>query len=184
MMNRLIEGYGTFPMKDYPNWYERISAPWRARAGAARTLNALDKGLVAVIAAAYIGVLALLLVLLATQGDMRFWRALLVPAISFVLVSALRKAINAPRPYEKYAIDPLIKKDTHGKSFPSRHLFSAVIIACALWWVSPALGAPAFAACLVVAFCRIVGGVHFPRDIVGAFAFALAFGAIGFILIP
>ena len=171
-------------MDKYPNWYEHISAPWRGRPQAARMLNALDKGLVAIIAVAYVGVLAWLLARFAAQGDMRFWRALLVPAISFVLASALRKAINAPRPYEKYAIDPLIKKDTHGKSFPSRHLFSAAIIACALWWTSPALGAPAFAACLVVAFCRIVGGVHFPRDIVGAFAFALAFGAIGFILIP
>lgn len=174
----------SLPMKDYPSWYERISAPWRARPGAARVMNALDKGLVAAVAAAYIGVLVWLLMLLATQGDARFWRALLVPAVSFVLVSAARSAINAPRPYEQYDINPIIKKDTHGKSFPSRHLFSAAIIACALWWVSPALGAPAFAACIAVAFCRIVGGVHFPRDIAGAFAFALTFGAIGFILIP
>ena len=198
----------------YATWYERISAPWRKRAWTPRVLNALDKGLVAIVAAGYIGVLVWLFAQMVIGGGgsgtadtasvttaasattsatayaatpttaVRFWKALLVPALSFVLVSVVRARINAPRPYERFAIDPLIKKGTHGKSFPSRHLFSAAIIACTLWWLEPAWGAAAFAACIVVAFCRIVGGVHFPRDIVGAFAFALACAFVGFILIP
>ncbi len=202
----------------YTTWYEQISAPWRKRAWAPRVLNTLDKGLVAIVAAGYIGVLIWLLVqMVAGCGDggdaaptnavnaaaasaaatatappstatvpaaARFWKTLLVPAISFVLVSVVRARINAPRPYESFDIDPLIKKDTRGKSFPSRHLFSAAIIACTLWWLSPIWGALAFIACIVVAFCRIVGGVHFPRDIAGAFVFAFACAFVGFILIP
>lgn len=172
------------PKPTYPAWYARISAPFHGNPDAPRILNALDKGLVGIIALVYIGTLVWLAFLAATTGDTRIWKALLVPAVSFVLVSIFRKAVNTPRPYEVFDIDPLIKKDTHGKSFPSRHLFSAAIIAFALWWVNPIFGAIALIACAVVGFCRIAGGVHFPRDIAGAFIFAIIFTLIGFILIP
>ena len=172
------------PKPTYPAWYARVSAPFRGNTRTPRILNALDKGLVGIIALAYIGTLAWLAFLAATAGDTRIWKALLVPAVSFVLVSLFRKAVNAPRPYEVFDIDPLIKKDTHGKSFPSRHLFSAAIIAFALWWVNPVFGPIALIACVVVGFCRIVGGVHFPRDIAGAFIFAIVFALTGFILMP
>ena len=48
-------------------------------------------------------------------------RAVLVPGISFALVTVMRKTINAPRPYEVFEAAPVIPKDTHGNSFPSRH---------------------------------------------------------------
>lgn len=169
---------------NYPQWYARVSAPFRGNPDAPRILNTLDKGLVGIIALAYIGTLVWLAFLAVTTGDTRIGKALLVPAVSFVLVSVFRKAVNAPRPYEVFDIDPLIKKDTHGKSFPSRHLFSAAIIAFALWWVNPVFGPIALIACVVVGFCRIVGGVHFLRDIAGAFIFAIIFALTGFILIP
>lgn len=172
------------PKPTYPAWYARVSAPFRGNPNAPRILNALDKGLVGIIALAYIGTLAWLVFLAATAGDTRVWKALLVPAVSFVLVSVFRKAVNAARPYEVFDIDPLIKKETRGKSFPSRHLFSVAIIAFALWWVNPVFGPVALIACVAVGFCRIVGGVHFPRDIAGAFIFAIVFALIGFILIP
>lgn len=172
------------PKPTYPAWYARVSAPFRGNPDAPRILNALDKGLVGIIALVYIGTLAWLAFLAATAGDTRIWKAFLVPAVSFVLVSIFRKTVNALRPYEIFDIDPLIKKDTHGKSFPSRHLFSAAIIAFALWWVNPMFGLIALIACAVVGFCRIVGGVHFPRDIAGAFIFAIIFALIGFILVP
>lgn len=184
----------------YSEWYQHISAPFRGSTSAPKVLNALDKGLVAIIAAAYLGTLAWLAIevlwgvkLLTTESSATptlaiFLRALLVPALSFVIISALRTSMNKPRPYEEFDIDPLIKKDTVGKSFPSRHLFSAVIISCTFCWLA-AIGVVApmwcvlmFVACMIVAFCRLVGGVHFPRDIVGAVAFALAFALIGFVL--
>ena len=56
-------------------------------------------------------------------------RAALVPGISFVLVTVLRKVINAPRPYEVFDAAPVIPKDTRGNSFPSRHAFSIFVIA-------------------------------------------------------
>lgn len=48
-------------------------------------------------------------------------RGILVPAMGFLLVTALRAWINAPRPYEAMGIPSITPKDTKGKSFPSRH---------------------------------------------------------------
>ena len=55
-------------------------------------------------------------------------KAILVPAVSFIAVSLLRALLNAPRPYEVFALPPVIAKDTKGKSFPSRHAFSIFVI--------------------------------------------------------
>ena len=47
-------------------------------------------------------------------------KAILVPAVSFVVLSIFRYLYNAPRPYEVFDAPSLIRKDTRGKSFPSR----------------------------------------------------------------
>ena len=164
---------------DYPNWYRNVSAPFRA-AGARRALDALDRGLVILIAFGYVAVL----VWLAIAGDARFWKALLVPAATFALVTVVRQALDRPRPYALYDIDPILVKERQGKSFPSRHVSSAVIIACALLWVNVAWGAPALVACGVVSMTRIIGGVHFPRDVIAAIAIATTCAVVGFIVIP
>ena len=61
----------------------------------------------------------------------RLWQELIIylaiPGISFVAVSIFRKCYNAKRPYEIYDFKPLIPKDTIGKSFPSRHVFSIFV---------------------------------------------------------
>lgn len=164
---------------DYVNWYRRISAPFRNETSVA-TINVLDRALVIGIAAAY----AIAMALIIAGGDQHFWKFLFIPAITLVGVTALRDRIDAPRPYEMYDIDPIIVKHTQGKSFPSRHLTCAVIIAFALAWLHLDWGIVAFAACAIVAFTRIVGGVHFPRDIAVAAAIGFAMGLIGFVLIP
>ncbi len=57
-----------------------------------------------------------------------FW-VVIVPFLGFVTLTIVRRIINRPRPYEVDGIPPLIEKDTSGKSFPSRHVFSAYMIA-------------------------------------------------------
>ena len=166
-------------MKDYAGWYERISAPFRGRTAMA-VINLLDRGLVAVIAAVYLAALAFL----AINGDARAIRLAVVPALAFAFVTFLRVRIDEPRPYESFPIDPIIHKDTLGRSMPSRHIASAVVIACALAWLNAAGGIAAFCACVAVAFTRIVGGVHYPRDVFAAAAISAAFGIVGFLLIP
>ena len=101
-----------------------------------------------------------------------------VPAAGFLLVSLLRRAANAPRPYEALDINPLIHKDTQGRSFPSKHVFSSFCIAsCWTAWCMPA-GCALLAAACCVAVVRVVGGVHWPRDVAAAALLGLVCGAL------
>lgn len=65
----------------------------------------------------------LYLISLLLKRDTLLPQAVLVPAVSFVVVTLFRKIVNEPRPYEKYDLPPVIDKDAGGKSFPSRHVF-------------------------------------------------------------
>ena len=47
-------------------------------------------------------------------------RSILVPGITFWVGTALRARLDRPRPYDQPGFTPLVQKDTHGRSFPSR----------------------------------------------------------------
>ena len=161
----------------YQYWYERISAPFRGRASGA--LGLLDFALVVLFAAAYV----ILLVVLAINQDARLAKAIAVPATLFVVVTVLRLLIDRRRPYETGRMSPIIFKDTRGKSMPSRHMASSVIIACTFYWILPIAGIVAFVGCALIAFTRIIGGVHYPADIIVATIIALAFAWVGYIVL-
>lgn len=114
--------------------------------------------------------------------DIRFWRVLLTPAISFVLVSILRHHIDAPRPYEISDSVPIIEKESKGNSFPSRHVFSAFVIATTLYFISKPLGVILMAAGFLLAVLRVIGGVHFPKDVIVGAIIGIISGVLGFYL--
>lgn len=118
-----------------------------------------------------------LAVLIFTQNDF-WWKSALVCGISFVAVSLLRIRINAQRPYEKYGFSPLIKKESKGRSFPSRHAFSAAIIAFNIGVVCIPLGVAIGVIALVIAFLRVVLGVHFIKDAVFGIIAGIVLGGI------
>lgn len=102
-------------------------------------------------------------------------KIILIPFISFIILSIVRRIINLPRPYEKYDITPLYKKDTKGLSCPSRHTFSAFVIGFCVMYVSVPLGVILTLLAVILAVTRVICGVHFIRDVVwGAIAAALA----------
>ena len=108
-----------------------------------------------------------------------------VPAAAFVVGTALRAAINRPRPYTKYGFVPLFPKDKTGQSMPSRHCFSAAAIAAAVWYVLPPLGAVLAVLAVIIAVSRVVTGVHFVSDVLvfavaGRVAYIAAASALGF----
>lgn len=107
-------------------------------------------------------------------------KVILVPAISFVLVTIFRKVLNAPRPYEKFDIPPVIEKDTTGKSFPSRHVFSVFIIAVTIFYSYPIPGILIGVIGVAMAAIRVLGGVHEVRDVVAGAVIGLVCGVIGF----
>ena len=116
------------------------------------------------------------------KKDPRFWRSVLVPAISFLLLSLFRNLFNAPRPYEVYDIKPIINKDSKGKSFPSRHVFSVFVIATSIYFVSAPLGIILGLVGLIIALVRVLGGVHFPKDVIAASLLGVLSGIIGWSL--
>ena len=113
----------------------------------------------------------------------QFEKVLFVPAVSFLLLSIFRKIINRPRPYELFEIPPVIKKDTKGLSFPSRHVFSATMIAMTFLLHSPffVLGVIFFIMSLLLAVVRVVSGVHYISDVVAGVVIAVVAAMIGYL---
>lgn len=96
---------------------------------------------------------------------------LLLPMITFIILSVFRKWYNAPRPYEVYGYEPILSKETEGSSFPSRHVFSIFVISTGITFLYPVLGVLLLILGFVLAMCRFFGGVHFLKDVlVGALA--------------
>lgn len=160
--------------------YARWTAPLRMRPRATAALLAANKALTV---AGYV-LYPLLIALLAAFDRTLVVRCLVVPAVAFVALSLFRRAFNAPRPYEALAIEPLIRKDTRGKSFPSRHTFSLFMIALtwAVW--QPVAGAVLAAASAALACVRVLGGVHFPRDVIAGAALAAIAAVVGYLAVP
>ncbi len=120
---------------------------------------------------------ALLLYLLITR-DARLLRVFLVPALSFLAVTLLRRLINAKRPYEIFGLSPFIPRKGTGKSFPSRHVFSAFMITLTYTYIFDAAEASAatiigswvgtilFLLSMDLASIRVRARLHFVRDVV------------------
>lgn len=162
--------------------YHELSDVFRTRPKLLRFLHAWNKITTALFYAAY----ALLLALIVLQKplDVAFLAyATIALGLGFALVTVLRKVINAPRPYEALDIDPLIKKDTQGQSFPSKHTYSAFAIATCWWFFWWPGGLILTLVALDIAAIRVVGGVHFPRDVIWAAAIGIAVGLTGFLFV-
>lgn len=109
----------------------------------------------------------------------KLMRFVLVPAADFVFVSCFRKILNHPRPYDELDYIPLLPYTSgKGLSFPSRHTSSAIIISAAFWYLSPLLGIITAVPAIFVAVSRIVGGMHYPKDVFAAVIVSLIFSLL------
>lgn len=148
---------------NYEN-YNQFADKIRQRGSLLKLINYLNKIFTALGFIMY----PVLLIWLFLRGSYRdLFLCILIPGISFVAVSAFRKVFNAKRPYELYPIEPLIARDKPGASFPSRHTFSIILIG-GLWLIyKPALGVLILMCGVGLAIIRVIGGVHFLRDVIG-----------------
>ncbi len=113
--------------------YEKWSYVFRKEEKRIRFLNRADRMITACVFLSYPG---LLLYLFGTKRFFELFFCAAIPAVSFAAVSAFRAVYSAKRPYEVLDIQPLIKKETEGKSFPSRHVFSVFIIGMSFFYIA------------------------------------------------
>ena len=161
--------------------YVKMTEPYRRDPARARRLQRENRLLVLLLMAAYAG---LLLWLLVTRNPLLV-RAICVPLDGFLAVSVFRFLRNRSRPYETFDLPPVIPREGKGKSFPSRHVFSAAVIAVTTCMIPGLLipGVILLALSLRIARIRVISGVHYPSDVIAAIAIALAAGWIGFCVI-
>ncbi|GGI63883.1 phosphatase PAP2 family protein [Limosilactobacillus caviae] len=164
--------------ENYQKTYQRITAPFRRHPWAVSLLRIANKFVVWVMYVAYCAIL----IWVGKNDCSALWSFLLIPGIGFLMLSFVRQRINAPRPYEKFAIDPLIFRNKTGDSLPSRHVFSATVIAMCGLKLSLFLGITLFILTIISAITRVIGGVHFPRDVIAGFICGLICGLFLFLV--
>lgn len=130
----------------------------------------------------YLSYPTLLCVLFFTK-DVRLWRCFFVPLVSFLAVSGLRKLIDAERPYEKWQFRPILHKEKRGESFPSRHVFSVFVIAFAFYYTAVPVGIVLTVFGVILAAVRVLGGVHFVRDVLAGAGIGIFAGVLGFFVL-
>lgn len=152
--------------------YEKLAQSFRNHPKLAKSVHIFNRVLTGIVFTAY----PLLLLYLAAEREKTLYLSVIVPLDGFLIVSFFRYLINRQRPYERYDFIPTIPKDTKGKSFPSRHVFSAAVIAVTfLVQRNPALvgmGAGLIIVALTVGVIRVISGVHYVSDVLAAWACA------------
>lgn len=164
---------------DYPEHWKRWTKRFRGKGSAKRKkiLRIANKSLVVFFVALY---------LLLAMGCLGTTPAAIIAYVAatatcFVLAGLLRAWLNMPRPYEVFDLKPLVpKKDLKsGRSFPSRHTFSAFLIA-----TMAALIFQSFASVVILLLAAALGatrvfeGVHFLRDVIAGAVLGILCGLI------
>ena len=166
-------------MKNYQEWYDHMAGKIKNKPFLLRLLRTFNRLMTVVMPIVYLTLLAT--TYLQEGLGKQIWMYVFVPASGFVILSLLRKKINAPRPYETWEIVPLLDRDRPGQSMPSRHVFSATIISMACLHASLSVGVILLILSAILGLVRVLGGVHFPKDVVVGYICALVWGVIFFL---
>ena len=166
-------------MKNYQEWYDHIAGNIENKPFLLSLLRTFNRFMTVVMPMIY---LTLLVTTYLREGfGKQVGIYLFIPASGFVILSFLRKKINAPRPYEEWDIKPLLDRDSPGQSTPSRHVFSATIISTACLHASLSVGVILLVLSAFLGLVRVLGGVHYPKDVVVGYMCALVWGVLFFL---
>ena len=166
-------------MKNYQEWYDHITGNIENRHFLLSLLRTFNRFMTVVMPIVYLTLLATTYLQQGLGKQVLIY--VLIPASGFVILSFLRKKINAPRPYEVWEIVPLLDRDSPGQSMPSRHVFSATIISMACLHASLTMGMICLILSAFLGPVRVLGGVHYPKDVVVGYMCALVWGMIFFL---
>ena len=166
-------------MKNYQEWYGHIAGNIGNQPFLLSLLRTFNRFMTVVMPMIYLTLLAITYL---QQGlGKQDGIYLFIPASGFVILSFLRKKINAPRPYEVWKIVPLLDRDSPGQSMPSRHVFSATVISMASFHASLSLGVILLVFSAFLGLVRVLGGVHYPKDVVVGYICGLVWGVLFFL---
>ena len=155
--------------------YDKLTQPFR-EPKRARSLHIANKILTAILFVAY----PILLIRIYFCQSEYLLGSILVPLDGFIGVTVFRYLVNRRRPYETFGLPPVIRKDTTGKSFPSRHVFSAAIIAFTFFYVPgmTAIGIVLLVCTILLSVIRVVSGVHYISDVLAALLIAAGLASV------
>lgn len=166
-------------MKNYQEWYDHMDANIKNKPFLLSLLRSFNRFMTVVMPMIY---LTLLVITYFQEGlGKQVLIYVFIPASGFVILSLLRKKINASRPYEEWDIKPLLDRDSPGQSMPSRHVFSATIISMACLHASLTMGMICLILSAFLGLVRVLGGVHYPKDVVVGYICGLVWGVIFFL---
>ena len=166
-------------MKNYQEWYDHIAGKIENKPFLLSLLRTFNRFMTVVMPMIYLTLLATTYLQEGLGKQVLIY--VFIPASGFVILSFLRKKINAPRPYEEWDIKPLLDRDSPGQSMPSRHVFSATIISMACMHASLPIGMICLTLSAFLGLVRVLGGVHYPKDVVVGYICALVWGVIFFL---
>ena len=166
-------------MKNYQEWYDHIAGKIKNNPLFLRLLRVFNRFMTVVMPMIYLTLLAIAYLQQGLGKQVGIY--LFIPASGFVILSFLRKKINAPRPYEEWTIKPLLDRDSPGQSMPSRHVFSATIISMACLHASLIVGFILLILSVFLGLVRVLGGVHYPKDVLVGYACGLVWGVLFFL---
>ena len=166
-------------MKNYQEWYDHIAGNIENKPFLLSLLRTFNRFMTIVMPMIYLTLLAITYLQQGLGKQVGIY--LFIPASGFVILSFLRKKINAPRPYEVWEIVPLLDRDSPGQSMPSRHVFSATIISMACLHASLSVGVILLVLSAFLGLVRVLGGVHYPKDVVVGYICGLAWGMLFFL---
>ena len=166
-------------MKNYQEWYGHVASNIKNKPFLLSLLRTFNRFMTAVMPMIYLTLLATTYFQEGLGKQVGIY--LFIPASGFVILSFLRKKINTPRPYEEWTVKPLLDRDSPGQSMPSRHVFSATIISMACLHASLSVGVILLVLSALLGLVRVLGGVHFPKDVVVGYICGLVWGVLFFL---
>ena len=166
-------------MKNYQEWYSNLSSKLTSHSTLLFLLLSFNRLMTVAMPLVYLALLVTTYLQLGLSQQVGIY--VLIPATGFVMLSLFRKKINHPRPYETWNISPLLEKDSSGQSMPSRHVFSATIISMACLHASLPVGLACLLFSALLGLVRVLGGVHYPKDVLVGYACGLVWGFLFFL---
>lgn len=167
-------------MKNYQEWYDKRKSSLLRQPQGLQLMRVFNSMMTVLMPLAYLTLLGANFISKGLGQELATY--IMVPALGFILLTLVRKWINQPRPYETWGIVPLLEKDSSGNSMPSRHVFSATIISMACLHANLPVGLILLVLSALLGLVRVLGGVHYPKDVLVGYACGLLWGILFFML--